>query len=174
MVKSSDQFLSITGIVAGVGSLLGRFLFGVLADKVDHKIAFVVNSSLMAVLLFTLYTTSLQWSAMYIIWVSGINLSFGGFNVLTGVAALRDFGGKHLNANYALLFSSCIPGALIAGFVSDYCIDFLGWYGTFLFLGGLACIQLLGSLLMVNKKGKIFFDKTYRRNLLHTLINLEF
>lgn len=69
VVHSSDH-LSVTGIMAGVASLAGRFLFGLLADKIDHKIAFVVNSSLMAVTILTMYTTSLQWSAMYLIWVS--------------------------------------------------------------------------------------------------------
>ena len=152
VVKASDYFLTIVGIVAGIAGIIGRICFGLLADRIDHKFAFILQSALMAIFLLSLYVTSLKLSVMYLIWISGIFLCYGGYLTMFGVAVLKCFGEKYLNANYAILYTNPIVGSIISGIISDYCVDFLEWHGTFILLGVLSGIQLIFSILLTNHK----------------------
>ena len=170
VVQMSDYFLTVTGIVAGIAGIIGRILFGLLADRTDHKLAFVLQSALMAIFFLTLYITSLNMSVMYLIWISGVFICYGGYLTIFGVAVLKAFGEKCLNANYALLYTSPVFGSIIAGIISDYCVNLLEWHGTFILLGILSVIQLICSLLLSNK-ATITTVKKYTIEF-HTMIDL--
>lgn len=165
VVRASDYFLALTGIVGGIATTITQILLGLLSDKLNHKFAFVLTNSCLAVLLFTLYITSFQWEIMYMVWICGIFSCNGGYLILVPVTTVREFGQKHINANYTLVYTSYIAGAILAGFISAYCLDSLEWYGTFLLLGGLSFCQFLLSLLMNEEEYTVFKYKLYNRNL---------
>ena len=148
VVKASDYFLTAVGIASGFFSLFGRVAFGVLADRVDCKFGFIIQSGTLLVFFLTLYTTAFEWPIMYFIWICGIFMCNGGYSTLYNVTVLRNFGKEHLNANYAMLSTNLIVGITLSGIISDFFLDSLGWYGMFMVLSGACFIQLICALML--------------------------
>ena len=169
VVRTSDYFLTVTGIVVGITGIIGRIGFGLLADRTSHKLAFVLQSAFFAIFVLTLYTTALELAAMYLIWISSIALLFGGYVPVFGVAVLKCFGERYFNFNYSLFYLSPAVGGIISGFISDYCLDLFGWYGTFIFLGVLSILQLICSLFLTDKPTSTEQYTTH----IYNVINLE-
>lgn len=142
-LKLSDYFLTALGAVAsGVFSFIGRILFGILADKLGYKTAYVLQSGFMAIFFLTVYVTSLGYPIMYFVWVCGMFLCYGGHCTLVTIAVLKGFGSKDFNIHNAMIVTtSQIIASFLYGIVSDFSVDYLGWSGTFLLLGCLAIVQ---------------------------------
>ena len=171
VIQMSDYFLTVVGTVAGFAAIIGQIFFGLLADRTDHKLAFVLQSALMAIIFLTLYITSLNLSVMYLIWISSVFICYGGYLTIVSVAVLKSFGKKYLNANFALVYTSLVFGSIIAGIISNFCVDLLEWHGTFILLGILSVIQLICSLLLSNHKATITTVKKYKLEF-HNMIDL--
>lgn len=173
-LKLSDHFLTALGAVAsGVFSFIGRILFGVLADKFGYKTAYILQNGLMAEFLLTLYITSLGYPVMYFLWVCGVFMCYGGYSTLLTIAVLKVFGSQDFNTYYALIAtSSQIVASFLYGIVSDFCVDYLGWSGTFLLIGCLAIIQTCLILFFPENESNVA-KKKYTYSLWNILYLLE-
>ena len=146
VVNVSDYFLTVSGVVSGFSTIAGRLVFGLLADRIDYKFGFVVQSGTMAVFLLTLYTTSLELPAMYFVWVCGIFFSYNGHATLFNVTVLKCFGEENLNANYAIVCTSTVVGVILSGVISDFCLTFFDWLSMLWLLSGASLVQFILSL----------------------------
>ena len=167
VVNASDYFLTISGVVSGFTTVTGRLVFGLLADRIDYKFGFVIQSAVTSVFLLTLYTTSLELPIMYFIWVCGIFLCYGGYATLFSITVLKCFGEEHVNANYAVTCTSNLVGVILSGVISDFCLSFTGWLGMFWLMGGASLVQLILSLMITPT---IYTTKRYTFNI-YSILN---
>lgn len=150
VLQASDHFLTSVGIAAGFTNLLGRYVFGLLADFVDYRFSYTLSNAIITVFLFTLPITALGYSSMYFVWICVIIMANGGsFGTLSSVSVLKAFGKKYFNYNQPIVLTTGqLVGSFLYGFISEYSIGSFGWLYTFLFLGGLSALQLIGVIFL--------------------------
>ena len=151
-VTRDDQFLTIAGSVSAFFNLLGRILWGVLADLTTYKLAFVLQGAMMSSLLVTFYATSEVGKVMFFFWICGIFFCIGGYFSLFPTATARGFGQHNVSVNYGLLFTSQIVGGALAGFISQKLVLLIDWYGVFFLVGGLSCVEFIIALVYRHKR----------------------
>ena len=150
-VTSDDHVLSIVGGVSAIFNLLGRLVWGGVADVTTYKVAFVLQGALMTCLLLTLYSTVTR-SAAFFVWMCGIYFCVGGYFSLFPVATARLFGQDNVSVNYGILFTSQIFGGLLAGLISQFLVDHIFWYGMFFFIAALSGVEFVLALLYRHKR----------------------
>ena len=136
----NDHFLTAAGSVSAVFNLLGRILWGALADKTSYELALVLQSATMCFLLYTFYSVSVLSPALYFIWLCGICFCIGGLFCLLIVAVASAFGQKYVGINFGILYTSRMVGSILAAFVVGLLERVVGWDWIFVVSGGVATI----------------------------------
>ena len=169
-VSDNDHFLSIVGGVSALFNLLGRIVWGGVADLTTYKVAFVLQSALMTCLLFTLYSTTATGKAAFFIWICGIFFCIGGYFSLFPAATAKSFGQDNIGVNYGILFTSQVFGSLLAAFISQFLVDHIFWYGMLFFIGGLSALEFLLAILYRHKR---YLRLPSPNDLLETVTRIE-
>ena len=151
-VTQDDHFLTVAGSVSSFFNLLGRLLWGALADCTTYKFAFVIQGALMTCLVATFYATSAAGKVMFFFWICGIFFCIGGYFSLFPTAVARCFGQENISINYGMLFTAQVLGGLIASFISHTLVDKINWYGLFLLLAGFNIVEYVLALCYRHKR----------------------
>ena len=155
-VTNDDHFLTIIGGVSSVFNLLGRLVWGALADVTSYKFTFVLQGALASSLLLTLYATSgvgvVAGKAMLFVWICGIFFCIGGYFSLFPTAIARSFGQENVSVNYGLLFTAQIVGGVLAAFISNLLVTRIYWYGVFFIMAGLNIFEYMLALCYRHKR----------------------
>ena len=151
-VTRDDHFLTIAGSVSSFFNLLGRLLWGALADCTTYKFAFVIQGALMTCLVATFYATSAAGKVMFFFWICGIFFVGSGSYALFPTAVAQSFGLDYMSINYGLLFTSQTVGGIMAAVISQTLVDHIDWYGTFFVLAGLNVVEYILVIFYYHKK----------------------
>ena len=151
-ITKDDFFLTIVGSVGAVASQLGRLGFGILADFTSYNFVLVFQGAVMSSFLLTLYVTSVVGRIMFLFWIFVIFFCHGGYQSIFPAATARLFGQKHISVNFGLLTLSQAAGGLVAGFISQYLVIVIDWYGVFFIISGLSCLEYILALLLRHKR----------------------
>jgi MFS family permease len=146
-ISEDDHFLSITGSISALFNFLGRILWGLLADLTDCKFALVLQSSMLACFILTLYATLKGGSVMFTIWICMIFFCIGGVFSLFPTAVCELFGSKYVSINYGLVYTAMSVGSIFAAFISHLLVKEIQWYGVFLLLGVMNIVELILALI---------------------------
>ena len=154
-----DHFFTLVGGISSFFNLLGRILWGVLADLTSYKFAFVLQGGLASSLLLTLYTTSdisffgeTATKVLLFVWICGIFFCIGGYFSLFPTAIARSFGQENVSINYGLLFTAQIVGGILAAFISELLVNEIHWYGVFFIMGGLHIFEFFLAICYRHKR----------------------
>ncbi|XP_021344893.1 uncharacterized protein LOC110444864, partial [Mizuhopecten yessoensis] len=101
-----DHFLAIVGSLAAVCNGGGRILWGYLADKFCFKVASMLSCGLFCVCILTFPLTERFGSALYLLYVCLLFLSFSGNFSLLPTATAKCFGQKYYAINYGFVFTA--------------------------------------------------------------------
>ena len=155
-VANNDVFMTIVLVVASIFNMIGRPIWGLLADKISYKFAFVLLSAMMSIFICTLYATSAVHEIMYLFWISGINFGIGGYFAIFPVAVSDVFGPSSVGVVYGIVYTGQAFGSVAAALLSQFLFDTIDWYGAFFVLGGIEIISFAVVLLFFpdNKKKK--------------------
>ena len=148
VVTTNDYHLTVSGCIASVFNMLGRFGFGLLEDITDNNLALVFHGCMISCLLLTFCAVSMTSELMYIIWTCGMFFCIGGYSSLYPSAVAKRYGLKRMSVNYGLLHTSCVFGELFASFAVTPIIDGYGWQGAFLFFGFLSCVDFILAMFL--------------------------
>ena len=110
-----DHFLTAVGSVSAVFNLLGRILWGVLADVMPYKVSLVLQVGIITILLLTWYITSVAHQWFFLFWVCGLFFCIGGTFSIFPAAVAKGFGQVYVGMNYGLLFTSCSTCGTLSG-----------------------------------------------------------
>lgn len=146
-VSNNDLIMMIILVIASIVNMLGRTVWGCLADKTSYKFAFVLLSAMMSILVSTLYATSAVHWVMYLIWISGINFGIGGYFAIFPVAVAEVFGSRDVGLVYGIIYTGQVFGGIIAALLSQVLVNWIDWYGTFFALAGIEIVSFLLVLL---------------------------
>ena len=145
-VIDNDYFLTAAGSVGAMFNLLGRILWGALADKTSYKLALLLQSTTMCFLLYTFYGVSILSPALYFIWLCGIFFCVGGIFSLLPTATATAFGPDYMGVNYPIIYSSAIISAVIGAFTVGWFEHIFGWKWFFVVSGGIATVAYAAVL----------------------------
>ena len=151
-VTEDDHFLTIAGAVSAVFNLLGRIVWGALADFTTYKFAFVIQGAFMTCLIATFYATSAAGKVMFFFWICGVFFCIGGYFSLFPTAVARCFGQENVSINYGMLFTAQVLGGLIASFISHILVHKIHWYGLFLLLAGFNIVEYVLAMCYRHKR----------------------
>jgi len=134
----------LVGLI-GFGSLFGRFLIGIIADRIGRKPTMALCFAGLAVMMIVWWqSVSLLPLALFAI-VFGT--CYGGFVALAPAIAADHFGGKAIGAIIGVYYSSVAFGTLLGPSVAGYAYDATGSY-TAVILGS-AGLNLLAFLIVL-------------------------
>ena len=138
-----DHSLALVGSVASVANCIGRFTWGIVADRVTCRVTLAIITGGIAAFSFTLYGTSVGKLPMYIIWIGLLYFFFGGIfsSFPTTVAAY--YGTEHFAANYGLFFTSQMLASVVAILISTLAHQYIHWVGEMFIAGSASFIALL-------------------------------
>lgn len=151
-VTTDDRFLSIVGAVSSCFNLLGRILWGVMADVTSYKLALVLQVAMSTCLLFTFYATSAGGKAMFAIWLCSMFFCIGGNFSLYPSLVAQLYGTENIGINYSLVYSSQIFGSILASIFSHLLIDFIRWYGVFFVIASVSLLEFVLALSYCNRR----------------------
>ncbi len=122
---ADETSIAIFGLI-GLGSLLGRFAIGYLADRWGRKQALVG-------MFFGLMAMTFWWYASISIWALSFyavlfGAFYGGFVALSPALAADYFGGRAISGIIGLVYSSVAIGILIGPVAAGYGYDLSGSY----------------------------------------------
>ena len=148
-ITEDDHFLTIAGSSSAVFNFIGHIAWGVLTDISDYKFAITILGGYVAVIVFSLYSTTVVGKIMFFVWLCGLFFGIGGYFSIFPVATAESFGHKHLATNYGILVGIAeVIGSLLASSISHTLLDYIHWYGNFFLLGVLSISQLILGLLL--------------------------
>ena len=155
-VTRDDHFLTIAGSVSSFFNLLGRLIWGALADFTTYKFAFVIQGAFMTCLIATFYATSAAGKVMFFFWICGIFFVGSGSYALFPTAVAQSFGLEYMSINYGLLYTSQTVGGIMAAVISQSLVDHIDWYGTFFVIAGLNLVEYILVIFYRHKKYSSF------------------
>jgi len=128
----------------GVGSTVGRFFLGGLADRMGRQLALVFMFAGMALAL-------LVWAAATGFWALAIfalayGLFYGGFVALLPALVMDFFGARNIGALIGILYTSVAVGTLIGPSAAGFAFDFSRSY--LLPIAASACANLVAAAIM--------------------------
>ncbi|XP_033733057.1 oxalate:formate antiporter-like isoform X2 [Pecten maximus] len=148
-----DRFLAIVGSLAAVCNGGGRILWGYLADKFCFKVASMMSCGLFCVCILTFSLTERAGSALYLVYVCVLFLSFSGNFSLLPTATAKCFGQKYYVINYGFVFTATIVTSPIGVVLTSSLQTSLGWYGLFFMVAAFSFTSFLISLFFNEKRG---------------------
>ncbi len=111
----------------GIGSALGRFFLGGVADRLGRELSLVAMFAGMAITMFTWALSASFWPLAAFALVFGI--FYGGWVALLPAVVMDYFGGRNVSGIIGILYTSAGFGTLIgpaaAGFAFDYSHSYL-------------------------------------------------
>ncbi len=107
--------------VIGIGSTLGRFLLGGLADRLGHERTLIANYIVMALALAIWLVSTTFWPLAIFAFIFGS--AYGGWVALLPPVVMGSFGGRNVSGVIGILSTSAGIGTLLgpsaAGFAYD-------------------------------------------------------
>jgi MFS family permease len=144
-----DTSILIFGFI-GIGSLLGRFAIGGLADKWGRrKVVTAMYIGLMVMSLWWYVSTSIWALSVYSVF---FGVFYGGFVALAPALAADYFGGKAISGIIGLIYSTIAVGILAGPVIAGYVYDLTETYewvilaSTGLFFASTICAATLPKL----------------------------
>ena len=141
-----DYLLTTAGSVSAMFNLLGRILWGALADKTSYKLALLLQSTTMCFLLYTFYGVSILSPALYFIWLCGIFFCVGGLYSLLPTAVAKAFGPDYMGVNYGIMYVAVVLASVMASFIAELFERVVGWDWVFVIPAGVATIAYVTAL----------------------------
>lgn len=151
-VTTDDRFISIAGAVSSCFNLLGRIVWGGVADFTCHKLALVLQGALATCLLYTFYITSVAGKEMFFIWLCAVYFCIGGYYSLYPSMVAHLYGTENVSINYALVYSSQIFGSVLTSLLAHILVDFINWWGMFILAGSLSLVEFGLAIVFTNKR----------------------
>ncbi|WP_372958769.1 MFS transporter [Marinobacter sp.] len=147
---TAGQGAFLLGMV-GVGSTVGRFLLGNVADRIGRQLALILAFAGMAVtLLIWLVSDSLIPLAIF-----GLTFGtfYGGFVALMPALVMDYFGGRHISSIIGVLYTSVALGTLVGPTAAGYAYDLTQNY-TLAIIGSIAVnLTAAGAIMTLRKPG---------------------
>lgn len=147
---SAGQGAFLLGMV-GVGSTVGRFLLGNVADRIGRQLALILAFAGMAVtLLIWLVSDTLVPLAIF-----GLTFGtfYGGFVALMPALVMDYFGGRHISSIIGVLYTSVALGTLVGPTAAGYAYDLTQNY-TLAIIGSIAAnLVAAGAIMTLRKPG---------------------
>jgi MFS family permease len=112
----------------GIGSALGRFLRGGLADRLGRELSLVATFAGMALALFAWALSTGFWPLAGFALVFGI--AYGGWVALLPAVVMDYFGGRNVGGLIGILYTSAGFGTLIGPAAAGFAFDFAHSYLT--------------------------------------------
>ncbi len=161
---SDDHFLSLVGAICSIFNCSGRLVYGTIMDKTTYRTAMLIETSLLAIFMATLVTTTYGGKIMFAIWVWMIFLTFPGTYSTQPAVTTQTFGHKHGGTIYGFLFTSDIVNNLLVGFLSKSILETWDWLGLFLILASFALFGTGITLLFPPNPSPKFIREKSKRN----------
>ncbi|KAL5106096.1 L-lactate transporter [Taenia crassiceps] len=117
----NDRFLTAVGTLSSLANMLGRLMWGELADRFFYKTLLAVVYAAWSFLFLVLpFSPHVPHVGMYLfaILVILLFICIAGLFVLTPYAARKLFGQEYFAANFGLIFSAVLPGAMVGSAIS--------------------------------------------------------
>jgi len=147
---SAGQGAFLLGMV-GVGSTVGRFLLGNVADRIGRQLALILAFAGMAItLLIWLVSDTLVPLAIF-----GLTFGtfYGGFVALMPALVMDYFGGRHISSIIGVLYTSVALGTLVGPTAAGYAYDLTQNY-TLAIIGSIAAnLVAAGAIMTLRKPG---------------------
>lgn len=102
----NDSYLSIVGSTMSLAGAFGRLLWGFLADKLSFKFCYLIQTTIIVLLVTTIYFTqfiSYHNEIFYLIWLFCIFFVSSGIWVNGPTAVMKCFGQKYFTSVYGLV-----------------------------------------------------------------------
>jgi MFS transporter, OFA family, oxalate/formate antiporter len=112
----------------GVGSALGRFFIGGLADRLGRELSLVAMFAGMALALFAWAMSTSFWPLAGFAFVFGT--AYGGWVALLPAVVMDYFGGRNVSGLIGILYTSAAFGSLIGPAAAGFAFDFAHSYLT--------------------------------------------
>jgi MFS family permease len=118
-IAPSSAVLLVSAL--GLGSTIGRFLLGGLADRLGHDRSLIATYVVMALALVIWLVSSTFWPLAIFGFVFGA--AYGGWVALLPAVVMDHFGGRNVSGIIGILYTSAGIGTLLgpsaAGFIFD-------------------------------------------------------
>eukprot|EP00727_Mastigamoeba_balamuthi_P008244 m51a1_g4041 hypothetical protein (518) ;mRNA; f:682749-684302 len=168
--KHDAQFEAPFALVGGLAALsnaAGRIAWGYLVDLLDYRRVYVIDLTLLTVLLFTYFETRIN-VVFWGLWTCFIYACYGGLLSLMPTATADAFGAKWQSINYSIMFSGFALGTLLQALLLTALLRALGSYRTLFYIMG--ALSGVAAMAMVAYKppgrGRWFaLCATYKRTL---------
>jgi OFA family oxalate/formate antiporter-like MFS transporter len=141
---SLSILLTLVGSIAALLNGLGRISWGKVADLATYKKALMLLFVVQAIVIFLLYTTSINFG-YYLVIVCTIYFCFGGNLSLYPTATAELFGNKNLGQNYGIMFTAYGIAGFIQAVATQNIVLAIGYLPLYILVG----IFTLGSLVLV-------------------------
>ena len=112
--------------VIGVGSTVGRFLLGGLADRLGRPLSLVAMFAGMALALVIWVSSSGFWPLAVFAFIFGT--AYGGWVALLPAVVMDYFGGRNVSGIIGILYTSAGFGTLVGPAAAGFAFDFSGSY----------------------------------------------
>ena len=141
MAKSSAVLLVS---VIGVGSTVGRFFLGGIADRLGRRLSLLLMFVSMAVSLLIWATSTTFWPLALFAFVFGT--AYGGWVALLPSVVMDYFGGRNVSGIIGVLYTSAGIGTLIGPSAAGFAFDLSGSYTVPILLS--AAGNVIAALIM--------------------------
>ena len=146
--NSTSGSIALIGIL-GVASILGRFLFGGLADRIGGRYTLSVMFLGLSVSMFW-WLISVPDIVNLMIYALTFGLFYGGYITILPALSMNFFGGRKISTIIGCLYTSWGFGALLGPTVSGYIFDVDGSYFYAILLGIILLSISVISCLTIN------------------------
>lgn len=131
--------------VIGIGSIVGRFAFGGIADRYGRRIGLTLMFAGLTAMMLWWSVSTQTWALLAFAALFGA--FYGGFVALIPAMTADYFGVRHVSSIIGLLYTSVAFGTLFGPTVAGYAFDLTGSY-HFAILGA-AAMMFVAMLLML-------------------------
>ncbi|MGE0659294.1 MAG: MFS transporter [Reyranellaceae bacterium] len=133
-----QQALLLISII-GVGSIVGRFAFGGIADRYGRRVGLALMFAGLTAMMLWWSVSSASWAL--IVFAALFGAFYGGFVALIPAMTADYFGVRHVSSIIGLLYTSVAFGTLFGPAVAGYAFDLTRSY-QFAILGAAAMMAL--------------------------------
>ena len=135
--------------VIGVGSTVGRFFLGGLADRVGRQLALVAMFSGMALALVIWAVSTNFWPLAVFAFAFGV--FYGGWVALLPTVVMDYFGGRNVSGIIGILYSSVGFGTLIGPTAAGFAFDASHSYALPIWASVLANVIAVGIVALTSR-----------------------
>lgn len=144
MGNSEAQAVGLVSLV-GIGSLLGRFLIGPVADRMGRRTALVSAIAAMSLLLLLWSTARSYWTL--VIFATAFGMSYGGWVGVLPTIIMDVYGPRAVSAIIGSLYTAAGIGTLLGPWLAGTAYDALSTYAVPILVS--SALVLAGALCVV-------------------------